>query len=243
MRYLATVSYDGTNYVGWQIQPNGLSIEEVIENVLSKMLNTPTKIYGSGRTDAGVHALGQTFHFDSKEINDLGKFIYSMNRLLPDDIKISQIKNVKDDFHARFNAVSKIYVYKINTGKFDVFEKEHIYQFLQKLNVSQMIEASKLFIGEHNFMNFTSKEEDESNFIRNIYSIDINEDNGIVTFTLSGNGFMRYMVRMIVGTLVQVGLGKLTVNDVELLISSKERKQTQYKIEACGLYLEKVNYQ
>lgn len=243
MRYLATVSYDGTNYFGWQIQPNGLSIEEVIEKVLSKMLNTPTKIYGSGRTDAGVHAKGQTFHFDSKEISDLGKFMYSMNRLLPDDIKISQIKNVKDDFHARFNAVSKIYVYKINTGKFDVFEKEHIYQFLQKLNVSQMIEASKLFIGEHNFMNFTSKEEDESNFIRNIYSIGINEDKGIVTFTLSGNGFMRYMVRMIVGTLVQVGLGKLTVNDVELLINSKERKQTQYKIEACGLYLEKVNYQ
>ncbi|MCQ2793150.1 MAG: tRNA pseudouridine(38-40) synthase TruA [Bacilli bacterium] len=243
MRYLATVSYDGTNYVGWQIQPNGLSIEEVIEKVLSKMLNTPTKIYGSGRTDAGVHAKGQTFHFDSKEISDLGKFMYSMNKLLPIDIKISQIKAVKDDFHARFNAISKIYVYKINTGKFDVFQKEHIYQFLQKLNVSQMIEASKLFVGEHNFMNFTSKEEDESNFIRNIYSIDINEDKEIVSFTLSGNGFMRYMVRMIVGTLVQVGLGKLTVNDVKLLINSKERKQTQYKIEACGLYLEKVNYQ
>lgn len=243
MRYLATVSYDGTNYIGWQIQPNGLSIEEIIEKVLSKMLNTPTKIYGSGRTDAGVHALGQTFHFDGKEIKDLGKFMYSMNKMLPIDIKISQISVVKDDFHARFNAVSKTYVYKLNTGKFNVFEKEHVYQLLQALDVNKMIETSKLFVGEHNFMNFTSKEEDESNFIRNIYSIGINEDKGIVTFTLSGNGFMRYMVRMIVGTLVQVGLGKLTVNDVELLISSKERKQTQYKIGACGLYLEKVNYQ
>ncbi len=242
MRYLAIVSYEGTNYVGWQIQPNGLSVEEAIEKVLSKILNTPTKIYGSGRTDAGVHAIGQTFHFDSKEIADLGKFMYSMNKMLPNDIKISSLSKVNDDFHARFSAKSKTYVYKLNTGKFDVFEKEHVYQLLQKLDVNKMIEASKLLVGEHNFMNFTSKEEDESNFIRNIYSIDIKLDKDIITFSLTGNGFMRYMVRMIVGSLVEVGLNRMSIDDIKNLLSIGVRKQTQYKIDACGLYLVKVNY-
>ena len=241
MRYFAVIEYDGTRYGGWQIQPNAISIEEEIEKVLSKLLNTPTKIYGSGRTDAGVHAHGQTFHFDSKEITDLGKFRYSLNSLLPKDMFVKELTN-KENVHARYDAKAKTYVYLINTGIYDPFNKDKMYQLLRKLDVTKMKEASKLFVGEHNFQNFTSKDEDQSNFVRNIYSLDIIEDKGIVKLTFVGNGFMRYMVRMIIGALIEVGLSRLEIVKLEEQLNQKERKVVSYKAPASGLYLEKVEY-
>ena len=245
MRYLAVVSYRGTGFCGWQKQTISKlpSIEVTIEDVMSRILSSETKIYGSGRTDAGVHALGQTFHFDSSKELDVNKFAHSMNELLPKDIRILSVEKVSDDFHARFNAKSKTYLYKIRNKKVsDPFSSDLEYTLGQKLDVEKMVEASKLFVGEHNFQNFTSKEEDEQKFSRNIWEIDIKSEKDNIEILLKGNGFMRYMVRMIVGNLIQVGLGKMTSSEIKKALESKERKPSSYKAPAYGLYLKEVEY-
>lgn len=242
MRYFCVVKYDGTNYSGWQIQPDAISVEETIENVLSKILNTPTKIYGSGRTDAGVHAYGQTFHFDSKKIEDTNRFLYSLNSLLNKDIRVISLNEVDESFNARISAKEKTYLYKINMGDFDVFNRNFIYQLMVKLDVEKMKKASKYFIGKHNFQNFTSKEEDNDNFVREIYKINFLLENDTLSIEFIGNGFMKYMVRFIVGTLIQVGLNKLEETEVEKLINKSPRQIVSFKAPSCGLYLEKVSY-
>ena len=242
MRYLAVVSYEGTNYGGWQIQPNSISVEEEIEKVLSKILNTPTKIYGSGRTDKGVHALGQTFHFDAKEILDLGKFKYSLNSLLPNDIHILSLNVVNDDFNARFAVKNKTYEYRLNTGEYDLFKRNLESQFLRNLDVNKMKECLPIFIGEHCFQNYTSKEDDEDNFIRTIYDFSLSENYGHLVFKITGNGFMRYMVRIIIGSLIEVGLSHLTMDDLKKALLNKERNVMPYKASPNGLYLVNVSY-
>lgn len=242
MRYLAFVQYDGTNFAGWQIQVDTRSVEEEIEKVLSKILNTPTKIYGSGRTDAKVHAEEQAFHFDSKEIEDIDKFTYSVNRLLPEDIYITSIQKVGDDFHARFNVKSKTYLYIINTGKYDVFNRHYMNQFLRPLDLNKIKEAAELFIGKHNFQNFTAKEDDKDNYVRTINSFDVVMHGDIIYFYINGDGFMKYMVRMIVGTLIEVGLNKLSVKDVESILNNSKRDSVPFRAAPEGLHLLKVNY-
>lgn len=242
MRYLVTLSYDGTNYGGWQIQPNATSIEEEIEKVLSKILNTPTKIYGSGRTDAGVHAFGQTFHFDAKEISDLGKFKYSLNSLLPNDIHIINIENKDDTFNARYDVKDKTYSYYINMGEYDLFNRNYMYQLLRPLNIKRMEQCLSLFIGKHNFQNFTSKEEDKDNYVREIYSINLSTDKDIAKITFNGNGFMKYMVRMIVGAFIEVGLSRLDISKLKEIFELRPRKVCSFKAPANGLYLKEVRY-
>ena len=245
MRYFAIISYRGTEYCGWQKQTVSKlpSIEETIESVLSRILSSEIKIYGSGRTDAGVHALGQTFHFDSPKELDEQKFMHSLNELLPKDIRILEFKKVADDFHARFSAVSKTYVYKIRNAKTSsAFHSDLEWTLGQPLDIEKMREAARIFIGEHNFQNFTSKEEDDQKFSRNIGVFDINRENSHVEITISGNGFMRYMVRMLVGSIVQVGLGKMSVQDLQDELDSKDRKPSSHKAPAYGLYLYKVEY-
>ena len=245
MRYLAKVSYRGTAFCGWQKQTVSKlpSIEESIEKVLSRILSNNIKIYGSGRTDAGVHALGQTFHFDSPKELDVNRTAHSLNELLPEDIRILSLEKVSDDFHARFNAKSKTYLYKIRNCKVsDPFSSDLEYTLGQKFDVTKMVEASKLFIGEHNFQNFTSKEQDDEKFTRNIGEIDIKTKGNNIEILITGNGFMRYMVRMIVGNLIQVGLGKLTSEDIKKALEDKERKPSSYKAPGYGLYLVEVKY-
>ncbi len=242
MRYLVTIEYVGTAYAGWQVQPNAKSAEGEIERVLTKLLNFPTKIYGSGRTDAGVHAHGQTFHFDTIGIKDLGKFQYAMNCLLPGDMHVLNIEEKDEDFHARFSVKSKQYDYFINVGEYNPFEKDRAYQFLRKLDVEAMKDAITAFVGEHNFKNFTTKMIDESNFVRKIYSASIKEEGDIIHISFTGNGFMRYMMRMMVGALIEVGLGKLTTMRLKIILVETKRRIVSYKAPACGLYLEKVTY-
>ncbi len=243
MRILAIVQYEGTNFAGWQIQPNERTIQEEIEKVISRIFDTKVQIYGSGRTDAGVHAIGQTFHFDApKPVENLEKLRYSFNSLLPNDIHINALKEVDDNFHARFDVVSKLYLYSLSTGEYDVFSRNYSTQFMRKLNIKKIKEASKIFIGKHNFQNFTSKEEDHNDFIRTIYDFEIDVVGKTILFSISGTGFMKYMVRMIVGTLIEVGLGKLNVNDIEELLDSKIRSIVPYKAPPQGLYLVNVEY-
>jgi tRNA pseudouridine38-40 synthase len=243
MRYLATVKYNGTHFQGWQRQPNVATIQGSIEQVIGKLLDKETPIYGSGRTDAGVHALGQTFHFDTiKEIEDLDKFRYAMNRLLNRDIHVINLKRVDDNFHARLSAKYKVYQYIINTGEDDPFNIDFKHFYPREMNVNEMIKAAKLFYGKHDFRNYTSKEEDEFGFVREILGIHIKTPQDHIIIEITATGFMRYMVRMIVGTLIEIGMGRFTTAEAQKLLDNPQRNFVNYKAPPNGLYLVKVEY-
>ena len=244
MRILATVSYNGTNYQGWQKQPNAPTIQETIETELSRYFNQPVSIYGAGRTDAGVHALGQKFHFDiEKETLDLDRLIYSLNSMLPPDIKIEDMEEVESDFHARFSAKEKIYGYSIIMDSKDVLFYNIMYTCPYGFDPNLLEHALTHFIGTYNFKNFTSKEEDNDNFVRTIYDIRVNRTEKEVSVTLRGNGFMRYMIRFIIGTAIQVALGNEPMETIdELLDPNSERKVVSWKAPANGLVLLDVLY-
>ena len=245
MKILAKVAYKGTNFIGWQVQPKGKSIQGIIEQKLSKILNTPTTIYASGRTDAGVHALGQTFHFEVFKDVDINKLRYSLNCLLPKDIHILSMQYVDDDFHARFSAKSKTYEYRIYLGEESPFNIEYVYTFLRPLDISRIQTALPKFLGQHDFKDFTSKEEDEDNFIRRIDFVDFKFDrnNKIATIKFKGNGFMRYQVRDMVGTLLAIGEGKESIDYITYhLKENKPREIVPYKAPSEGLYLLEVEY-
>lgn len=244
MRIFANVCYRGTNYFGWQRQPNVITVQEVIEDKLSQFFNRQITIYGAGRTDAGVHAFGQKFHFDVEvEELDLDRLLYSINMMLPNDIKIDDLEEVEDDFHARYSAKAKIYVYTIVQDSKDPFLYDTTFLHPEKIDVDLLKEVLTHFIGVHNFKNFTSKEEDEDNFVREIYNIEVNDHNSIINITLRGDGFMRYMIRFIIGTALRVVDKKLDISKIdELLSDDSPRNIVSYKAPACGLALLEVEY-
>ena len=245
MRYLCIVSYKGTNYQGWQKQVSAPTIQGEIERVFSKILNTCINIQGSGRTDAGVHAENQYFHFDYDKELDLGRFRYSVNCLLPNDIFIKDIKPVSDDFHARYSAKGKTYTYILRFGERNPFNYEFEENIPQPIDIDIFIRALKMFEGKHNFQDFTSKEEDEDNYVREIYSIEINylEKARQMTVTLHGNGFLRYMIRNIIGTSIAVASKKEDISFISYHLSEKNKREiVSYKAEPQGLFLVDVNY-
>ena len=245
MRVFGKVAYQGSHYQGWQKQSDAPSVEETIEAVLSKILNQDINIFGSGRTDAGVHALNQTFHFDiEKENLDLDKLKYAANSLLPKDVFIKELKVVDNDFHARYSIKEKIYEYRIKFGERDVFNYQNEATIPYPTDIKKMEESLKLFVGQHNYQNFTSKEEDEAGFVREIKEISTvyyKEENRL-TITLVGNGFMRYMVRYIIGTALAIGQGKEDLSFITDNLDSKERNIISYKAPAEGLFLKDVKY-
>ena len=242
MKILAKVSYLGTNYHGWQIQPNGLTIQEVIENTLSKILNTPTKIYGSGRTDAGVHALNQAFHFELNKDFDLERLKYSLNSLLPDDVSINSLETISDDFHARFSAKKKHYQYRINTLKKNPFLYQTTAYYPYPFDMTKFMQALDLFVGEHNYQNFTSKEEDEDSYKREIYDIKMVVEEDYISVDLIGNGFMRYMIRDIIGTCLAVASGKEELTYITDRLDTDKDMHTAYRASPEGLFLIDVIY-
>jgi tRNA pseudouridine38-40 synthase len=242
MRVKGIVSYKGTRYYGYQVQPHDfeISIQQEIEKALSTIFNQTMKITSAGRTDKGVHAEGQCFHFDCSDDTDVSKVRYSLNRLLPSDIYIRSLDKVSDDFHSRFSAVSKTYRYKINIGEYNPLIDDIVYSYkFKKLDVKKMEEASKIFIGEHNFMNYSSNDED---FVRTIESIKFSQDDDIVIIDIKGNGFRRYMVRMIVGTLIEIGQDRYSVEEAKSLLDTDKFNRTRFKAPAQGLYLYKIDY-
>ena len=242
MRYLMTFSYDGTNYNGYQKQPNKNTIQDQIESALLKIFGKEIKIHASGRTDAKVHALNQKAHFDLDKEMDLYKLKKSINSLINKDIYIKEIKQVPDDFHARFNVVEKTYIYKLNVGCYDPINRNYIYQYNKELDINSMKKATKYLIGIHNFKAFTKTDVEKDDYIRNIYSIDLEKDNDLLTLTFKGNGFLRYMVRNIVGTLIQVGENKLKIEDISHIIESEDRSKAGKTANPEGLYLKDVKY-
>lgn len=244
VRVLGYCTYRGTNFAGWQIQPHQDSVEEYIERALSQILNQPVSITGSGRTDSGVHALSQTFHFDIEKKIDLKKTVYALNCLLPDDIRINKMKYVDSSFHARINAKAKEYVYYLQLSNKDPFAYDKVYLCPYNLEIKAMAKAIKLFIGKHNFSCFTSKKEDFAKFMREIYSANIKFDKNkqLVIFTFKGNGFMCYMVRYMVGTLIEIGRGKIDITFIQTHLDLVKRNIVSFKAPPQGLYLKKVYY-
>lgn len=243
MRVLGIVQYKGTNYQGWQKQVNSPTIQGEIEEKLSKILNSEINIYASGRTDAGVHALGQVFHFDLNKDFDLQKLLNSMNKLLPDDIKILSFNDVNDDFHARFSAKSKTYLYKIVLSNKEPFEKDLKYVFAFPFDFSLFEKTVNLFKGKHDFKDFTSKEEDADNYIREIFDVNVGQNSNEVFVSFKGNGFMRYQVRNMVGCALAVASNQCSFESIENhLRDKKERDIVNYKAPSEGLFLVEVDY-
>ena len=243
MRYKVVISYDGVNFNGFQRQKDYRSVEAEIETVLERMNKKSVRIIGAGRTDKGVHAFGQVFHFDCDlDISEVG-LKKGMNALLPQDIYVKTVEKVGENFHARYSAKSKMYRYKINMGEYNPLEVNYIYQLNRTLDVDKMKKACKLFIGEHDFYNFCGYQENiEKNFVRIINSIEIRKDDEYVTINIEGNGFIRYMVRMIVAILVEIGLGKKDESFIKERLDSNAKNRSNYKVPGNGLYLIKIDY-
>lgn len=243
MRLLACVSYKGTNYQGWQKQKDAPTIQATIEAVLSKILNQEINIYASGRTDAGVHANHQYFHFDLDKDVDIDRLMYSTNCLLPQDIRINSLKMVRDDFHARFSAKKKEYVYIVNLKGNNPFNYELNAEVFLEINDNLLEKALKLFIGKHNFQDFTSKEIDDDSFVREVYSAEFKRVGDQITISFVGNGFMRYQIRDMVATAFAVASGKEDISFIRKHLEEfKEREIVSYKAPAEGLYLQEVYY-
>ena len=238
MRYLIKFSYDGTKFHGFQRQNDVKNVQGTLENVLSKVLGANILIKGSGRTDAGVHAIMQCAHFDYEgKINNSD--IDKINILLNNEIVINKICNVKNDFHARHDVKEKVYVYKINNGKYKKEYEGYYYQIKYDLDIKKMKKASKLLIGTHDFHNFVSGYRDD--YTSTIYKIKIKKYKDIINFKFVGIGFYRYMVRHLVGALIDVGRGKVDIHVIENMLDKNIDKKLSV-VPADGLYLEKIKY-
>lgn len=241
MRYKAVVKYVGTNYYGWQKQPNDISVQAVLEQKLSTYFNKEIIIHGSGRTDRGVHAYGQVFHFDARQVA-VSKLRYNLNKMLPSGIEITKIKKCDETFHARLSAKSKTYEYVVVAKAKEPFLAPYALLYYYPLDLKKLQDAAALFVGEHNFHNFTNKGDDFFNHVRKIYAINIKKTGAKYVFTLQGNGFMRSQIRMIIGTILAYNEGKLTLGNVNDLLKSDVRTIVSYKAPAHALFLRTVEY-
>lgn len=243
MRYLITFSYDGSKYFGYQKQIRKRTVQSEIEAALKKINKSKVTISASGRTDRGVHAIGQRASFDLKINISAEKLKRALNSLIPSDIYIKECIEVDNAFHARFNVIKKQYIYKINIGEYNPIEKDYIYQYCHNLDIDSMKKAIKIFEGEHNFKSFTKAEDIRDNYIRHIYEADINIDtSNIISISFMGDGFLRYMVRNMVGLLIEIGEGKRKVEDIKAIFEAKDRRKAGKTAPAEGLYLVSVHY-
>lgn len=241
MRYLINFSYDGSNYNGYQKQKGLNTIQGKLEEALKHINNKKdTKISSSGRTDAFVHANNQYAHFDIDVKITEEKLKRALNSLLPEDIHVKSAKKVDDNFHARYMVKEKEYIYIINTGEYNPIERKYVYQFCQKLDEKKIKKALKYIKGTHDFSNLSSNEHEEKNTVRTIYSTKIKKENDYIILSFVGDGFLKYMVRIIVGLLIQVGLGKKDEKDIINIIEKKSNFKKVAPPE--GLYLNNVTY-
>ena len=240
MRYFIELSYDGTPFVGWQRQPYGDSVQSCLENALSILFRKPLSIVGAGRTDAGVHAHQLFAHVDIDQHIDQD-LTFRLNKLLPKEIAVRNIILVAQDAHARFDAVSRSYRYQITTQK-NPFLHKRSYQFAKPLDVELMNQAAKILIDHEDFKCFSKSKTDVKTYICDIQYAHWHQDGSELVFSIQANRFLRNMVRAIVGTLIEVGLRKISNSDFEAILKSRDRNQAGYSVPSHGLYLEKVNY-
>ena len=242
-RILLTIEYDGTFYSGWQKQPNMRTIQGEIEEAIFKSTGEKVEVFGSGRTDAGVHAYNQTAHFDINAPVPVEKLPYILNNVLPKDINIKSAKEVEENFHARFSIKKKIYLYKIyNNNQKNVFLANSAAWIKNPLDLTKMKEVALLLKGKHNFKGFCSANTSASDFEREIFDIEIERENDFVFVTISGSGFLYNMVRIIVGTMVDYSSGKITYEQIKKALEEGERSCAGQTMPACGLYLKETIY-
>ncbi len=237
------MEYEGSNYHGWQKQPDQISVQEVVESRISEVTQEDISLIGSGRTDSGVHALAQVANFHSKTKIPARNFKKILNSMLPEDIKILDSKEVSKDFHARFSAKMKKYKYLIyNNPQPRPLYRNHSYHVIEEIDRDKMIEASKLFIGRKDFESFMASDSLVDTTVRTISDINIELDGDFIEITFIGKSFLRHMIRIIVGTLVYVGIGKIELDEVEDIILARDRLLAGITAPAQGLYLKKVYY-
>jgi tRNA pseudouridine38-40 synthase len=243
MRYFIACAYRGTNYSGWQIQENAPTVQAEIEKALSTLLKQKIEITGSSRTDTGVHAVQQMAHFEIlHEISDWDNLVYRMNKLLPIDISIQRIFNVADDYHSRFEAISRKYEYRISRKK-NPFQRGLTYEFNGNINIDLMNEACKILFKHIDYQSFSKIHTDVLTFNCTILEAQWEEkQEDLFVFSIKANRFLRGMVRTIVGTLLEVGLGNISLIGFEEIIMSKDRKKAGRSVPAVGLFLMEVNY-
>jgi tRNA pseudouridine38-40 synthase len=244
MRVKCIVSYDGTHFSGYQVQPNKRTVQGEIEEALLKLhKGQPIKVHASGRTDAGVHAHGQVFHFDTCLNIPEEKWPYALNSLLSEDVVIIEASYVNPDFHARFNATAKEYRYRINQQKVkDVFKRNYSFHYQYKLDLSAIRQACNHLCGTHDFTSFCVAKTEVDDKVRTIYSIEIIEDDSEIIFSFIGSGFLYNMVRILVGTLLDVGQGYTDPNSIPVIIEGRNRSLSGKTVPGHGLYLWKVHY-
>ncbi|MED2974296.1 tRNA pseudouridine(38-40) synthase TruA [Fictibacillus sp. B-59209] len=243
-RWKATVSYDGTLFAGYQVQPEGRTVQSEIERSLAKMhKGEDLRISASGRTDAGVHAIGQVCHFDSPLAIAGDRWQKALNALLPSDIRITKVEAVAPDFHARFSAQKKEYHYRLLTcSQPDVFRRHYAYHFPYSLNRGALEEGMRMFLGTHDFTSFSSARSTVEDKIRTIYRFDMDTSTNEIIFKVSGSGFLYNMVRIMIGTLLDAGQGRIEPKEIEAMLQEKNRIAAGKTAPPHGLYLYHVTY-
>jgi tRNA pseudouridine38-40 synthase len=236
-------AYDGTHFAGWQSQAGGQAIQDVIEARLGKILGVPTRIHGSGRTDAGVHALGQVFHFDARWKHGTEKLLVALRTGLPATIQLKSMRRARRDFHARFDAKAKRYVYHLHLGDADPFSRPFCWAVFKSLDVEAMRAAAAVLRGEHDFRAFTALNGPErEDTIRNLRRLEVARRGRVLRITAEANGFLYKMVRSLAGVLVAVGEGRISSERVAGILRSRQRTAEVQTAPAQGLFLEKVFY-
>lgn len=241
MRYFLEIAYNGKKYHGWQNQPDAVSVQEKIEEAMSTLLRTKIEIVGAGRTDAGVHAIQLFAHFDYAGTCSTENLIFRLNSLLPKDIAIRDFFLVKPDAHARFDAMSRTYIYKISLEK-NPFLEDFAFRLQHKPDVEAMNEAAKILFQYNDFQCFSRSKTDVKTYLCKIYEAYWTEKEKQLIFTITADRFLRNMVRAIVGTLLDVGFHKITVAKMHEIITSKNRANAGTSVPANGLYLTKITY-
>jgi len=237
------VSYDGTRYYGFQTQPGGNTIQDIIQDTIKKLSGEDVRIIGSGRTDAGVHARGQVFNFHTDAAIPVERWAIALNTRLPSDIVIRSVDEVDPDFHSSYSAKRKTYRYSIDTNKFpDVFERRYRFHHPTPLCVEEMRKGLALLVGEHDFSSFTSRRSTKTSHVRTVYEARIDAVDGKLDLFISGSGFLYNMVRVITGTLLLVGEGKLQAGHIQTILEARDRSAAGPTAMAYGLNLWEVEY-
>ena len=240
MKYLINLTYNGSAFYGYQIQKNKITVEGELEKSLSKILNENINTIGSSRTDAGVHALNQYCTFEYNKKINIKKLTHGLNSIINDNIYIKKIIKIKDSFNVRYDVIKKDYIYKINMGEYNPIEKDYVYQYNKIINKTLVEEFISKMNGEHNFKSFTS-DKDNSNYLRNI-NISYKIKNKILYLTFESNGFLRYMIRNIVGLLIDINDNKKNIEDIDNIFKNENRCSLGKCVSGCGLYLKKINF-
>lgn len=242
--YRLTIQYDGGRYKGWQRLGNGENtIQEKLEKVLSELAGYDLEIIGCSRTDAGVHALAQIANFKLEMALPEEQIKQYLNRYLPQDISVTEVTSVSELFHSRYQAKSKIYLYKIwNKEYCNPFMRKYSMHVSKKLELQAMEKASSYFLGAHDFTAFSNAKSKKKSMVKEIYSIDFEKVDGFYYIRIEGDGFLYNMVRWMIGTLIEVGLGNMEAEQIPEILEGKERDKTGNLADACGLYLEKITY-